>query len=254
MSKVINFAVINSFWNAGFPLQRIIPTGCGSLDEQLNGGLLEGTLSLLYGEAETGKTTLAIHCAVNCARMELKTIFIDCDGTFSPSRMAQVSQDDFNTLAPQIILMKPESFEQQAAIVDRLNEYISERVGLVIIDTVTNLYREKLGDDMKSNLALNRELNRQMASLAQTTKTRRISSLVIGQVRSVVFEAQESVQPVATRVLRFWADTTITLQLTSRPRVTRAIVDTRLTKKPTKPVLLEIGGRGLKEIRGVGKS
>lgn len=231
-------------------MQRIIPTGCGSLDEQLNGGLLEGTLSLLYGEAETGKTTLAIQCAVNCARMGHKTIFIDCDGTFSPNRMAQVAQDEFEALAPRIILMKPENFDQQAAVVDRLNEYISEQVGLIIVDTVTNLYREKLEDDMKSNLALNRELNRQMACLAQITKTRRVSSLIISQVRSVVFEAQESVQPVATRVLKFWADTTITLQLTSQRRVTRAIVDTRLRRKSTKPVLLEVGGRGLGEYRG----
>ncbi|MGB9135342.1 MAG: ATPase domain-containing protein [Candidatus Bathyarchaeia archaeon] len=231
-------------------MQRIIPTGCSSLDEQLNGGLLGGTLNLLYGEAETGKTTLAIQCAVNCARMDYKTIFIDCDGTFSPKRMAQIAQGDFETLAPQIILMKPEDFDQQAAVVDRLNEYISERVGLIVVDTVNNLYRERLGDDMRRNFALNRELNRQMACLAQTTKTRKVACLVISQVRSVVFEEQESVQPVATRVLKFWADTTMTLQPTAQSTVTKAVVDTRLRKKPTKPVLFEIGERGLVDHRG----
>ena len=231
-------------------MQRVISTGCSSLDEQLNGGLAQGTLSLLYGEAETGKTTLAIQCAVNCARMDYKTIFIDCDGNFSPKRMVQIAQDDFSALAPQVILMKPENFEQQAAVVERLNEYIGERVGLVVVDTVTSLYRERLENDMKSNFTLNRELNRQMAILAQITRTRRISSLVASQVRSVVFEAEELIQPVATRVLRFWADVTVTLQPTSRPAVTRAVVEAQLAKRRSKPVLLEIGERGLRDFRG----
>lgn len=231
-------------------MQRIISTGCGSLDEQLKGGLPEGTLSLLYGEAETGKTTLAVQCAVNCARIGHKTIFIDCDGTFSPNRMAQIARDDFDKIAPQIILMQPADFDQQAVVVERLDEYISRRVGLIVVDTVTGLYRERLGDVMQLNFTLNRELNRQMACLAQITKTRKVASLVIGQVRSLVSGEEETVQPVAMRVLKFWADTTITLQPTAQTKVIKAAVETRAEKRPTKPVLLKIEERGLSDYRG----
>jgi RecA/RadA recombinase len=231
-------------------LQRIISTGCGSLDEQLKGGLPEGTLSLLYGEAETGKTTLAVQCAVNCARIGHKTIFIDCDGTFSPNRMAQIARDDFDKIAPQIILMQPADFDQQAVVVERLDEYISRRVGLIVVDTVTGLYRERLGDVMQLNFTLNRELNRQMACLAQITKTRKVASLVIGQVRSLVSGKEETVQPVAMRVLKFWADTTITLQPTAQTKVIKAAVETRAEKRPTKLVLLKIEERGLSDYRG----
>jgi DNA repair protein RadB len=231
-------------------LQRIIPTGCGSLDEQLKGGLLEGTLSLLYGEAETGKTTLAIQCAVNCARIGRKTIFIDCDGTFSPKRMAQIALDDFDKIAPQIILMQPEDFDQQAIVVERLDEYISARVGLIVVDTVTGLYRERLGDVMQRNFSLNRELNRQMACLAQITKTRKVASLAISQVRSLVSDGEETVQPVAMRVLKFWADTTITLQPTAQNKLIKAAVETRAEKRPTKLVLLQIEEKGLSDYRG----
>lgn len=231
-------------------MQRIISTGCGSLDEQLKGGLPEGTLSLLYGEAETGKTTLAVQCAVNCARIGHKTIFIDCDGTFSPNRMAQIARDDFDKIAPQIILMQPADFDQQAVVVERLDEYISRRVGLIVVDTVTGLYRERLGDVMQLNFTLNRELNRQMACLAQITKTRKVASLVIGQVRSLVSGKEETVQPVAMRVLKFWADTTITLQPTAQTKVIKAAVETRAEKRPTKLVLLKIEERGLSDYRG----
>lgn len=232
-----------------FPLQRIIPTGCSSLDEQLRGGLLEGNIVLVYGEAETGKTTLAIQCAVNCARMDYKTIFIDCDHTFFPRRMAQIATDDFEALAPQIILMKPEDFEQQTFVIDRLSEYISRKVGLIVVDTITGLYRERLGDDIKKTFTLNRELNRQMACLAQITKTQKVASLIVSQVRSVVFEEHEIVQPVATRVLKFWADTIISLKPTAKTNIIKATVKTHTDKKPAKPIFLKIVEKGLQDFR-----
>ncbi len=204
---------------------------------------------LVYGEAETGKTTLAIQCSVNCARMGYKTLFIDCENTFFPRRMAQIASDDFEDIAPQIILMKPESFEQQTVVIDRLNEYVSERVGLIVIDTITGLYREKLGDDMKETFSLNRELNRQMACLAQITKTQKVACLVISQVRSVVFEEHEMVQPVATRVLKFWADTTISLKPTAQTNVIKATVEMHTEKKPVKTIFLKIEEKGLHDYR-----
>lgn len=231
------------------PLQRIIPVGCGLLDEQLKGGLLEGTVTLVYGEAEMGKTTLAIQCAVNCARMGYKTLFIDCEGTFSARRMAQIAGEDFGELASQIILMKPQDFVQQTTVIDSIGDYVSEKVGLIAVDTVTGLYREKLGDDDKSTFTLNRELNRQMACLAQITKTQRLACLVVSQVRSVVIEAQELVQPVATRVLKFWADAIITLKPTAQPQVINAMVELRKIAKPTKPIFLKIEEKGLQDYK-----
>ena len=230
-------------------MQRIIPTSCSSLDEQLRGGLLEGNIVLVYGEAETGKTTLAIQCAVNCAKMGYKTIFIDCDRTFFPRRMAQIATKDFEALAPQIILMKPEDFEQQTFVIDRLSEYISRRVGLIVVDTITGLYGERLEDDIKKTFTLNRELNHQMACLAQITKTQKVASLIVSQVRSVVFEEHEIVQPVATRVLKFWAHTIISLKPTAKANVIKATVKTHKDKKPAKPMFLKIEEKGLHYFR-----
>ncbi|MFP3985021.1 MAG: ATPase domain-containing protein [Candidatus Bathyarchaeia archaeon] len=227
-------------------MQKVVPTGCGLLDERLTGGLLEKSITLVYGEAETGKTTLAIQCAVNCARIGYKTMFIDCDKTFYPRRMAQIASDDFGELSSQIILMKPEDFEQQATIIERLDDYISARVGLVIVDTITGLYREKLVNEMKETFALNRELNRQMACLAQTTKTQKVATLVTSQVQSTIMGESETVRPVATRVLKFWADTIISLKLTAQTSVIKATVETRGDKKPSKSMFLKIEEKGLR--------
>ena len=203
---------------------------------------------LVYGEAETGKTTLATQCAVNCARMGYKTIFMDCDGTFFGARMEQIAGNDFDDLGPRIILMKPEDFEQQTFIIDRLGDYISKTIGLIVVDTITGLYREKFGDGAEKTFVLNRELNRQMASLAEITKTRKVVSLITSQVRSVFYGQQnELVQPVATRVLKFWADTVISLRPTARTNVVRASIERYKGKKQAKPVFVGIQKNGIRD-------
>lgn len=203
---------------------------------------------LVYGEAETGKTTLAIQCAINCARMGYKTIFIDCDHTFFGRRMAQIASEDFEELAPQIILMKPQDFRQQAFVIDRLAEYVGERVGLIVVDTITRFYREGLDGNMRKTLRLNRELNRQMAYLAQITRTENVASLIVSQVRSVFLEADRTVQPVAMRVLKFWADASVSVWPTAEYNKIRVNVETS-SKKRSKPIFLRIEKGGLRDYR-----
>lgn len=230
-------------------MRKIISTSCSALDEQLGGGLLEGNTVLIYGEAETGKTTFAIQCAVNCAKMGYKTIFLDCDSTFFPRRMAQISGRDFNILAPQIILMRPEDFEQQTFVMENLNQYVSKKVGLIVVDTITGLYRERLTESLRQTFTLNRELNRQMAYLAQITKTQKVATLIASQVRSLMLGLDDAVQPVASRVLRFWADFIIRLDPTRRNQIVKARVKTNDGKRPGKPIFLKISKDGLHEYK-----
>ncbi|MEM3441266.1 MAG: ATPase domain-containing protein, partial [Candidatus Bathyarchaeia archaeon] len=96
-----------------------ISTGSRCLDRYLNGGIPSESVTLIYGEPETGKTTLALQCAVNCAKQGLKILFIDCDNTFSAERLSQVSAGKFEEIAALIILMRPEDFREQAAVIDR---------------------------------------------------------------------------------------------------------------------------------------
>ena len=59
-----------------------ISTGSKCIDSSLGGGISPETVILIYGEPETGKTTLAMQCAVDCAIQKLKILFVDCDNTF----------------------------------------------------------------------------------------------------------------------------------------------------------------------------
>jgi RecA/RadA recombinase len=202
-----------------------ILTGCGCIDSNMDGGISPESVTLVYGEPETAKTTLAMQCAVNCAMQNHKTLFIDCDNTFSAKRLSQVATGKFEEIAELIILIKPNDFREQTAVIDHLSEYIVSNFGLVVIDTVTSLYRVKVAESSGKAFGLNRELNRQMAILAQTAKTQKIPVIVTSQVHSVFNEARVGVAPVATRVLKFWADTIIAMKPTENSQVINAVLE-----------------------------
>lgn len=226
---------------------RYTPTGCKKIDEALGGGLHYKEVGLVYGEAETGKTTFALQCAVNCAKQNYKTLFVDCDGTFSARRFSQMVPGNLRHTGEYIILMNPKNFQEQTRIIDQLNDYINDSFGLIVLDTVTSLYRAELSEEDKKTFELNRELNRQMACIAQIAKTQKIAVLITSQVRSAFEKAKKSVEPVANRVLKFWADTIIAM----KPTGNRPIIKTILEKTPdgSKPITfyLRIEGTGIHE-------
>jgi len=228
-------------------LLQKIPTGCEAIDKILEGGIPLGSVSLIYGEAETGKTTLAMQCAVNCARRDFKALFIDSDGSFSARRLSQIASENFENIAQLIILMKPNNFSEQALIVDQLTDYITKNLGLIIIDTITSLYSAEIAESPEKTFELNRELNRQIAYLAQIAKTQRVALLITSQVRSVFNEAYVSVEPVATRVLKFWADTIIAVKPTESPRIIKAVLEKNPKGTKSLTCYLKIGEAGIHE-------
>jgi DNA repair protein RadB len=191
---------------------RVLPTGCGGLDKLLEGGLHPASVTLVYGEAETGKTSLAIQCAVNATRLGYKVIFIDSDGSLSTRRLAQIAGHDLNEVAPKITVVQPTTFQEQELAIDRLDQYLTPQVGLVVVDTVTSLYRAEFERSKEKMFKMNRELGRQLANLAQIAKTRKIAVLITSQVRNAFLEGFVSIEPVATRVLRFWSDCVLGLK------------------------------------------
>lgn len=212
-------------------LKNTIPTGVDCIDDNLGGGILPDAITLVYGEPETGKSTLALQCAINCALQGHKVLYIDCDNTFSTIRLEQISRGRLTEIAEFIILMKPTDFSEQMAILDNLADYITKNFGLVIIDTFNSLYRAKIAESStRTSFQLNRELNRQMAMLAQTAKTQHVPIFVTSQVRSIFNDPHVNVAPVAMRVLEFWADTTIALYPTVDSQVIKVAVEKKHEK------------------------
>jgi DNA repair protein RadB len=201
-----------------------IQTGSKCIDGAIGGGILPDTVTLIYGEPETGKTTLAMQCAVNCAIQKLKVLYVDCDNTFYAKRLSQIAKEQFDEVAERIVLVKPKDFKEQTAVIDQIQDYTAN-VGLIIIDTFNSLYSAKVAESSGKAFSVNRELNRQLAILAQTVKIRKIPVLITSQVRSVLSEQTPSVRPVATRVLKFWADTIIALKPTHNRQIIKVVLE-----------------------------
>jgi DNA repair protein RadB len=225
-----------------------ISTGCRCIDDNIGGGISPESISLIYGEPETGKTTLAIQCAVSCGLQNYKTLFVDCDNTFSSKRLSQLSGDKFDQVAEQIILVKPKDFKEQMAVIDRIQEYTAKNFGLIIIDTFTSLYGAKVAEVTGKAFSVNRELNRQLAILAQTTKIRKIPVVITSQVRAV-FDSQNSssVAPVANRVLKFWADTIVSMKPTTYPQNIKVVLEQTRETPQEATCYVQIGETGISD-------
>ena len=224
-----------------------ISTGCRCIDSNIGGGISPEMVSLIYGEPETGKTTLAMQCAVSCGLQNYKTLFVDCDNTFSTKRLSQLSGEKFDRIADQIILIKPKDFKEQTAVIDRIQEYTAKNFGLIIIDTFTSLYGAKVSETSGKAFSVNRELNRQLAILAQTAKIRKIPVIITSQVRAVFDEQTGTVAPVANRVLKFWTDTVIALKPTMYPQTIMAVLEQTRENPKESTCYVQIGETGISD-------
>jgi DNA repair protein RadB len=223
-----------------------IPTGSKTIDKVLEGGIALKSVNLIYGEAESGKTTLAMQLAVNCAVQNYKTLFVDCDGTFSSRRLYMIASNKLEKeIAEFIFLLKPNNFNEQTIVIDQLGDYTTKNFGLIVVDTLTSLYRVQISDDHEKKFLLNRELNRQTAYLSQMAKTKPVAVLITSQVRSAFNDVDGGVEPVATRVLKFWSDTIIMMKPTINRQIISAILEKSSQKNLPEHSLLKIEATGI---------
>jgi RecA/RadA recombinase len=202
-------------------------------------------VTLIYGEPETGKSTLAMQCALHCALMGQKVLFVDTENTFSAKRLSQLAGDRFDSVADQIILVRPKDFREQAALIDRIQDYTAKGFGLILVDTLTSLYGAKVAETTGKAFSVNRELNRQLAILAQSAKIRKIPVVVTSQVRAVFDNPNVTSRPVATRVIKFWADTIISLKPTIYPQTVKVTLEKSKQNTVEFTCYVQIGESGL---------
>lgn len=119
-----------------------LPFGCRDLDDMLDGGVESGCLTLLYGEAGTGKTTLCLLLARDVARQGKKVVYLDTEGV-SMSRLRQVSGADFDGVAKNILFSAINSFDDQERMVDKAIKLAQSNVdvGMIIVDSISMHYR-----------------------------------------------------------------------------------------------------------------
>ena len=119
-----------------------IPTECGALDAMLGGGIETSCITLLYGEAGTGKTNLCLVLARNVARSGKKVIYVDSEGV-SVERLRQISGKDYEEVTRNVLFSEVHSFTEQETMVDKAIKLAEGNpdFGLIVIDSMTMYYR-----------------------------------------------------------------------------------------------------------------
>lgn len=121
---------------------RRIPFECSSLDNLLEGGVETSCVTLLYGEAGTGKTNLCLVLARNVALQGKKVVYLDTEGV-SLDRFRQICGADFDKALKSVLFFEASSFDEQEKMVDkaiRLAEG-NEEVDMIVVDSITMFYR-----------------------------------------------------------------------------------------------------------------
>ncbi len=187
-----------------FSMEKI-KTGAIPLDELLNGGLEPGIITTIYGPAGSGKSNLGIISAANISKKG-KVIFIDTESSFSLERYSQVSG---KKNLENIELIEPTEFEdQKKAIRDLREKAESSNIALIVIDSLTMLYRLERSENPEE---INLELTKQLSILSSIARKKNIAILITNQVYSN-FKEESKVKMVGGDILKYWSKCIIELK------------------------------------------
>lgn len=154
--------------------------GCGTLDAMLEGGVEAGCLTLLYGEAGTGKTTLCLLLARDVARQGKKVIYLDTEGV-SLDRLRQLTGDDFEAVVKNILFSNIGSFDEQERMVDKAIKLAQGNVdvGMIIVDSISMHYRLTSREEDRGE---RKSLAGQSAKLTNLAREQSLPVVVTSQV------------------------------------------------------------------------
>lgn len=188
-----------------------LSAGSFDLNKFLYGGYETDIVTVLYGGPGTGKTNLCVLAAVSQAKKGNKVIFVDTEGGFSVERVKQLAPEDHKEVLKNILLLKPTNFTEQEKDFEKIEKHIKDHVSLIIVDSMTILYRLDFAVAREKNEAeiqkINSELVRQIKTLAEIARKKNIPVLVTNQV----YRWEDSNKMVGGDILKYWGKCLIEL-------------------------------------------
>jgi len=157
-----------------------LSTGSKALDDLLEGGFEGGAITLLFGEAGSGKTNVCLQVASMVASSGKKVVYIDTEGV-SLERLKQIAGEGYEEVMKNILFFEPHNFEDQEKFVEkavRLAESSLE-VGAIMLDSATIHYRLTRNDEEKG---VRKSLSPQLAKLLAAARSKDIPIILTSQV------------------------------------------------------------------------
>ena len=196
--------------------------------------LMKGIISI-WGDFGVGKTTFSLQTAMNTVRHENKIIYIYSKPNFPAEKIIEMSKGSIEMLK-HITFIQTKSFEDLYNIVYNLEFLIlrnikltKEKYKLIVIDSLTDLYRLALNKDKKGeNFNLNYNLNKILANLSFINNTYNIDILIVNEkvnklVNNQIIEVQSG-----GKVMEYWVSLDIKIERTKVLKQRKLII----TKHP----------------------
>lgn len=215
------------------------------LDELLNGGFENDVVTTIFGPAGSGKTNLCIISAINVAKNHGKVIYIDTEGGFSAERAKQICGKETEKILDKIFFLNPTDFKEQQEVFEKLRELIDDNIKLIVVDTISMLYRLELGKT-EDVYATNAALGRQIAYLTQIARKSNIPVLIANQVYAD-FENPNGVKIVGGDILKYGSKCLIELQQ-GHNGVRKAMLIKHRSLPQSKEVVFRIINEGIETI------
>lgn len=209
-----------------------IPLNC-PVDELLGGGVQKKLVTQFYGPPGSGKSNLCLQATINAAKMKLRVLFIDPEGSFNIKRIEQMQPS--KECLKSTVLVEPATMREQA---DAINQAWEINPDLVIVDSIVYHYRLELDRDEPHKA--NKELSLQMAMLLDYARKNDAAVIVTNQV----YTNQDNgfVEPVGGDMMKYPSKIIVELSHAS-DRYAR-LVKSPFMKENTK-VNFKIVGRGV---------
>ncbi len=215
------------------------------MDWLLEGGYERDALTCLYGAPGSGKTNFLLLAMAHSEELAgKKIIYIDTEGNFSLSRFKQITPE-YSAILERVIFLKPTTFEEQRKAFEKLRRIVTEKVGVIMLDSAAMLYRLELAKarDVKG---VNRELGLQLSYLTEIARKKEIPVLVTNQVYADVESSDGKTKMVGGDILRYASKCLIELQQLAGG-VRRALLR-KHRSLPEKELRFRITDRGVEQV------
>lgn len=232
-----------------------ISSGSFDLNKWLYGGYESGIITMIAGPPASGKTNMVLLASCSQAKKGNKVIFVDTEGGFSVDRVKQIVGESSEEILKNILLLNPTNFEEQKKAFQKLLYQVNkENVGLIVVDSMAMLYRLELGDayELKDNRKIqdiNREVAKQMRTLAEISRKQKIPIIITNQVYNEFLSEEDwkkGIKPesnlVGGNLFKYWSKTIIELKNDNGKRTALLI---KHRSMPNKEMNFEIRNEGI---------
>lgn len=212
---------------------------------------LKGIFSI-WGDYGIGKTTLALQTAINSSKQG-NILYFYSKPNFPYEKLRNILPENPINILNNISFISVLNFADLITISANLEFLILQQISeeqnlikLIIIDSVTDLYRLEINRERKEkNVALNYQLNQLLASLHFINETYKIDVLIVNEMSRKSYDNKTLEIQSGGKVMVYWVINSIKISRTEQLNV-RALHLTKHLEEDDSNCLSNLTSHGFK--------